>query len=411
MIRCVFEDRIELIDRHIVRVVNASWGEKKRKGIKSGNMDVFRQYDDGREECRENLCYVYMGGYLLEDPMHPGKWGKPLMDCNALKTPCVNASSVFTNIGNTEIETVKERYPGFRWMLDKILANRAGVQVAEAFEYLKAWLLWPECERLYNGGFFKLTLSIQFAQASYRKQCEIMQYLKMHPEIKNPGFGEILSLMKNGISQGDYYLIKSYRCSADVLKYLHAQLRKGTCFCEEYSLEALHGVYKDYINMAMTCGHDVENAYWKYPADLRKAHDKVMREKSSMDAANLRKRQEKYMEAVKKFMGKVLKVGEMDVFVPETVKEISEQAAILHQCLVTADYIGKVIDHRCVLVFITKNGRPLATAELNRNGKTVQFYGDERSVNIRPGKDAEEALNKWIKEFKPRIRKQIKAAA
>ena len=198
---------------------------------------------------------------------------------------------------------------------------------------------------------------------------------------------------------------------AYLLKYLHAQLRKGTVFKEDYSLEALYGVYKDYINMARTCGHDVENAYWKYPADLRKAHDKVMREKSRMDDAKLRKRQEKYMEAVKKFMGKVLKVGEMDVFVPETVKEISEQAAILHQCLVTADYIGKVIDHRCVLVFITKNGRPLATAELNRNGKTVQFYGDERSVNIRPGKDADEALDKWIRTFKPRIRKQIKAAA
>ena len=61
-------------------------------------------------------------------------------------------------------------------------------------------------------------------------------------------------------------------------------------------------------------------------------------------------------------------------------------------------------------VFITKNGRPLATAELNRNGKAVQFYGDERSVNIRPGKDAEDALNKWIRTFKPRIRK-IKEAA
>ena len=410
MIRCVFEDRIELIDRHIVRVVNASWAENKRKGIKSGNMDVFSQYDDGREECRENLCYVYMGRYLLEDPMHPGKWGKPLMDCNALKTPCVNASSVFTNIGNTEIETVKERYPGFRWMLDKILANRPGVQVAEAFEYLKAWLLWPECERLYNGGFYKLTLSSQFAQATYRKQCEIMQYLKQHPEIQDPGFGEILTLMKSGMSQDDYYMTKRYHIGADLLKYLHAQMRKGTVFKEDYSLEALYGVYKDYIGMVASNGHDKKQDYWKYPSDLREAHNKVMREAANIKAATLKKRQEKYTAAVKKFIGKTVEDGNIRVFVPESVEEISLQASVLHQCLVTADYIGKVIDRKCLLVFLVLDGRPMATAELDRYGELVQFYADERGSDMKPGKDAEDALNKWIRTFKPRIRK-IKEAA
>ena len=411
MIRCVFEDRIELIDRHIVRVVNASWGENKRKGIKSGNMDVFRQYDNGREECRENLCYVYMGGYLLEDPMHPGKWGKPLMDCNALKTPCVNASSVFTNIGNTEIETVKERYPGFRWMLDKILANRPGVQVAEVIEYIRAWVRWPECERLYNGEYYRLCLSESFAVASYRKQCEIMQYLKQHPEIRDPGFGEILTLMKSGMSQDDYYMTKRYHIGADLLKYLHAQLRKGTVFKEDYSLEALYGVYKDYIEMVASNGHDKKQDYWKYPSDLREAHDKVMREAANIKAAKLKKRQEKYTAAVKKFIGKTVEDGNIRVFVPESVEEISLQASVLHQCLVTADYIGKVIDRKCLLVFLVLDGRPMATAELDRYGELVQFYADERGANMKPGKDAEEALDKWIRTFKPRIRKQIKAAA
>ena len=411
MIRCVFEDRIELIDRHIVRVVNASWGENKRKGIKSGNMDVFRQYDNGREECRENLCYVYMGGYLLEDPMHPGKWGKPLMDCNALKTPCVNASSVFTNIGNTEIETVKERYPGFRWMLDKILANRPGVQVAEVIEYIRAWVRWPECERLYNGEYYRLCLSESFAVASYRKQCEIMQYLKQHPEIRDPGFGEILTLMKSGMSQDDYYMTKRYHIGADLLKYLHAQLRKGTVFKEDYSLEALYGVYKDYIEMVASNGHDKKQDYWKYPSDLREAHDKVMREAANIKADKLKKRQEKYTAAVKKFIGKTVEDGNIRVFVPESVEEISLQASVLHQCLVTADYIGKVIDRKCLLVFLVLDGRPMATAELDRYGELVQFYADERGANMKPGKDAEEALDKWIRTFKPRIRKQIKAAA
>jgi hypothetical protein len=405
MIRCIFEDRLQKIDGQIVRVVNASWCENRRKGIKAGNMDVFREYEDGREEARANLCYVYMGGYLLDDPEHPAEWGKPWMNCKALKTVCVSSNAIYTNIGHYEIETVKERHPGFRWMLDKILANRTGVQVTEVMEYLKAWLLWPECERLYNGEYYKLTVSRSFAQATYRKQCEIMQYLKQHPEIKDPGFGEILALMKSGLSQDDYHMVKTYKCTTELLKYLHAQLRKGTVYREEYSLEALHGVYKDYISMAKVCGHDVEDGYWKFPGDLRESHDKVMKENARLDREKLMKRNGKYVEAVKKFMGKVFNEGDIQVYVPESIKDISMQAKILHQCLVTADYIGKVIDGKCLLVFLACKGRPLATAELNRNGKLVQFYGDEWSRNMKPGKDAESALNAWCKKFKPKWRK------
>lgn len=406
MIRCIFEDRLQKIDGQIVRVVNASWGENRRKGIKAGNMDVFREYEDGREEARGNLCYVYMGGYLLEDPEHPAEWGKPLMDCKALKTACVNSSSIYTNIGHWEIETVKERHPGFRWMLDKILANRMGVQVTEVFAYLKAWLLWPECERLYNVEYYKLALSRTFAQATYRKQCEIMQYLKQHPEIQDPGYGEILALMKSGLSQDDYWMLKRYRISGDMLKYLHAQLRKGTVFKEDYSLEALHGVYQDYIGMAKQCGHDVTDPYWMYPGDLRKAHDKVMEEKAHLDEAKLMKRNAKYAAAVKKFLGKVFDEGDIRVYVPESVKDINMQATKLHQCLVTADYISKVIDGKCLLVFLAYNGRPLATAELNRDGKLQQFYGDERDRdNMKPDRAAEAALDAWCKKFKPKLRK------
>lgn len=406
MIRCIFEDRLQKIDGQIVRVVNASWDENRRKGIKAGNMDVFREYEDGREECRGNLCYLYMGGYLLEDPDHPAEWGKPLMDCKALKTACVSANAIYTNISHHEIETVKERHPGFRWMLDKILANRTGVQVTEVFAYLKAWLLWPECERLYNGGYYKLALSRTFTQATYRKQSEIMQYLKQHPEILDPGFGEICTLMKSGMSQDDYWLMKRHKgIGADLLKYLHAQLRKGTCFREEYSIDALYGVYQDYIYMVRQCGHDKNDNYWKFPGDLRAAHDKVVKEKARIDEAKLMKRNGKYLEAVKKFVGKTLQEGDLQVYVPESIKDINLQATILHQCLVSADYIGKVIEGRCLLVFIACKGRPMATAEINKNGNLVQFYGDEWARNMKPGKDAEAALYAWCKKFKPRWRK------
>ena len=403
MIRCIFQDRLEIIGRHVVRVVKARWNGNSRTGIKAGNMDVYRQYDDGREEVR-NLAVSSMGGYFLYGTK-PDSWGKPWIDCKALREPHESSYMIFTNLVATEYARIVDRHPGFRWMLDKILAKRPGVQVAEVIEYIRAWVRWPECERLYNGEYYRLCLSESFAVASYRKQCEIMQYLKQHPEISDPGFREILTLMKSGMSQDDYYMTKRYHIGADLLKYLHAQLRKGTVFKEDYSLEALYGVYKDYIEMVASNGHDKKQDYWKYPSDLREAHDKVMREAANIKAATLKKRQEKYTAAVKKFIGKTVEDGNIRVFVPESVEEISLQASVLHQCLVTADYIGKVIDRKCLLVFLVLDGRPMATAELDRYGELVQFYADERGVNMKPGKDAEDALNKWIRTFKPRIRK------
>lgn len=404
MIRCIFEDRLEIIKGHVVRVVNASWSENRRRGIKEGRMDIFREYDDGREEVR-NLAYSPMSGYLLYDTV-PERWSKPCINVRALKVPEISSNKVFTNISAEEREMVERTHPGFRWFMSKILDRRPGTTCAEVFEFLKAWILWPECERLYNGGYYKLALSRTFAQATYRKQCEIMQYLKQHPEIQDPGFGEILSLMKSGLSQDDYWMIKRYRISADTLKYLHAQLRKGTCFSEEYSLEALHGTYQDYIYTAKQCGHDVTTPYWMYPGDLRKAHDKVMEEKAHLDEAKLMKRNAKYAVAVKKFLGKVFDEGDIRVYVPESVKDINMQATKLHQCLVTADYIGKVIDGKCLLVFLSCKGRPLATAELDRNGKLQQFYGDERDrYNMKPDRAAEAALDAWCKKFKPKWRK------
>ena len=408
MIRAILEDRIGRIGHNVVRIVNASWSGNKRSGIKAGNMDVYRQYDDGREEVR-NLAVSSMGGYFLYGTK-PDSWGKPWIDCKSLREPHTSSYMIFTNLCASEYAKIVDRHPGFRWMLDKILANRPGVQVAEVIEYILAWVRWPDCERLYNGEYYRLCLSESFAVASYRKQCEIMQYLKQHPEIRDPGFGEILTLMKSGMSQDDYYMTKRYHIGADLLKYLHAQLRKGTVFKEDYSLEALYGVYKDYIEMVDSNGHDKNQDYWKYPSDLREAHDKVMREAANIKAATLKKRQEKYTAAVKKFIGKTVEDGNIRVFVPESVEDISLQASVLHQCLVTANYIGKVIERKCLLVFLVLDGRPMATAELDRYGELVQFYADERGDNMKPGKDAEDALNKWIRTFKPRIRK-IKEAA
>lgn len=397
MIRSIFEERIEMEKGVLVRVTNARWATK-RDG--SGDMDVFKIYEDGRELCR-NLCYTRLGGYLLEDVM-PDEWSEPLMKCQKFHDGFGNA------ILTAEKDLLTKKYPGFRWMLQKGEDYQRGMQIAEAWELLNAWKRWPESERLLNGGYWKLAVSKRFAEAPYLEQKRMAEYLKTHPGIVDPGYSELLSLMKSGMAQWQYRMMKRFRLSKDILEYYSRQLLNCA---EEYRTDKareLHHLYNDYLDMARTVGHDTEDPYWKYPKDLKKAHDKAMKENERIKARKERKKQKAYLDAVKKYLGKELDVDGLRVYVPGNVDEIVHQAEGLHQCLVYADYIGKVAEYGCLLVFIKRNGEPMATAELDKNGKVVQFYGDELTHDtdkMKPGKECESALNKWISKFRPRIRK------
>ena len=69
----------------------------------------------------------------------------------------------------------------------------------------------------------------------------------------------------------------------------------------------------------------------------------------------------------------------------------------MHQCLVSCDYISRVIKGECVLVFVQKNGKPIATAELKSGNKIGQFYANELDRdNCLPTGEVREVMNKWL---------------
>lgn len=101
--------------------------------------------------------------------------------------------------------------------------------------------------------------------------------------------------------------------------------------------------------------------------------------------------------AVKKLIGLRFDINGYSVFVPESVEEISRQADALHQCLITADYVSKVIDKECILVLVQKDGVPVATCQLLNGNKIGQFYADELDrSNCLPSDEVREVMNKWI---------------
>ena len=65
---------------------------------------------------------------------------------------------------------------------------------------------------------------------------------------------------------------------------------------------------------------------------------------------------------------------------------------MLKRCLISNNYPQKVIDSDCVLVFLQKDGEPIATCELNEK-RIVQF---RQKGNGCVTDEMEKAMHKWL---------------
>ena len=97
--------------------------------------------------------------------------------------------------------------------------------------------------------------------------------------------------------------------------------------------------------------------------------------------------------------------------------EWQRQADALHQCICAAGYYQGTADGNYTIVFIQKEGVPVATAQVYPDGRIGQFYGDEIDrTNCAPSDEVRAAFNKWLevvpkskfKKSKPRQRKSEK---
>ena len=154
--------------------------------------------------------------------------------------------------------------------------------------------------------------------------------------------------------------------------------------------------YKDYYDLCIKVGHNMEDPYWMYPNDFHKANQKVMAEYDNVKKLNSKLKYEYLKEVLVGMEKEPMKIGGYDVFITSDIEKIKKQCDTLYQCLIRNDYIGKVIQQEEILVFFWKDGEPKYTAEVFYNGKVGQFYGDERD---RTTCQAPEELHQYLGEF------------
>ena len=399
-----------VLDRGVLcRIVTAH-------GIVKGvvhHLDVAKIYEDGCQlsrniECQPLVSWCigwpgekYRNRYYCRDwqqKLEP--WSKSYTELQNLcwQSPSESDKAVFCS-----------KYPEFKWIFAK-----SDLSTRDYFHLLPYWKKYPrETEMLLANGYIQLALDGRLWHAKDKKP--VLEWIRKNPGVKNAHLEGIRCCVRFGCTYDEWREYRARQCRGtrvdyDVFHWLESRHNAS------YSGMLL---YRDYEKMAKEAGHDMRESYWRFPKNLRKAHDKVMAEvaaiKALKKAEELKAKGEKYLKAVSGWLGKELQVGKggMHVYIPESLDDIVFQADALKQCLVTADYIGKVIDGRCVLVFVRYHGRPVATAEILPGGKLGQFYGNESNhSNCKPTKKASEAMQAWMQKFiKVDTRKRAKKEA
>jgi hypothetical protein len=418
MVRAQYHNHIRIEDGHVVRYVCAVWpATRKREG---GELDVYRIDDEGREEVR-NLCYIPICGYMVDPPekgYKPYPWSVTYTSCKAFKEDNVGHFDWSAKEG---LEKMVQVYPEFRYTLQK-----AGeVRLAEAMRLLIDWKKEPKTELLVGAGYKRLIHNGNFARMTPTKQKEVLSFIRKTEGAELWTLQKVLFVLNKRGTAEDFDAWQKFKLLYGNFTYF-CDFRWFKKYGPDHDLLVR---YNDYMNMAKRCGHNLKEDYWKYPSDINKAHDKVMnelkrvlklekqaREERAREIAKIKKNKSSYFAKISAiFDGKTARKNGFIAFVPANITAVIKQAKALNQCLMTCDYPGKMARKECLLVFIAdRKGNPIATAELTKQGKVNQFYGDEKNRDIKimkPGAKVHDALNSWLDKYKADVTKALKGAA
>lgn len=192
-----------------------------------------------------------------------------------------------------------------------------------------------------------------------------------------------------------------------LMKYANEQYEK---FCKKnprqtggyYRMEDVLTDYRDYLCMSEGLELDLKNSFVLFPADLKKAHDRVNDISDKKQALAYDRQIQKQFEEMNG-QYHFAKYGFV-VMLPHTAKEILEEGQKLHHCV--GNYVKSVVKRECTILFVRRaeeRGKPLCTVEIH-NRKMVQARCYEN-------KPPSPAIQKFLDIWKKKVLEAPKLAA
>lgn len=424
---CEYVDRIEIEydyeteTRYLVRIVNARY--------KDNSLDVMKEIEPNVLENEpvyyyRNIEFSNMGGYLVSFPGEVYRYRYSLDKYTVKVEDWADYSSKFmlycmNMIDDRSEANIIEVYPNFKYVLNKMNPNDKRIE--RIFELLQVWKKHPEIEGLCQLGFYEIALNGHLFKLTPPKRKQIIKWIMEHKDVvEHPQYMKLVhiqKMIKYKLTVDEYIdwdrnhpIISSYsrhgynrttwNCDIPTFFYLKKHGFK------DFSTQDIARLYHDYLNMAKQAGHDMTDKYWLYPSDINKAHAKVMEELANLKitASAL---QGDYLKAVMQPLADKFnaKVDGYDIFLPTDIDTIKKQCEDLYQCLLRNNYVNNVLMQEEILVFIWKDGKPQATAQVFYNKEVGQFYADERGhargESCEPSEEIKNAFKKWFSTFEP----------
>ncbi len=441
-----WHDRLEAENGQIVRIVKAYW-QSKHRDCPLYTCDVYKESDDKTSWC-QNLYSSMWGGYAVAFPGLPrnqnvNSWyyddsiaqeeGFSLMG----RTSSVGWSD---QVSKADEELVCSFYPDFKYVLKKFKMK----DKRELMQKLQMWIPHHELEMILAAGFEKVGMNGHFWRLSEKNRRATCTFMRQNPQFSDLSLRELREAMRanDPVEYGVYLkVIPSwhrssnprgwYPCiSFDDYKYMRRQQKnfKSSYNDEEHAFNELVNIYNDYIRMLFRSDHNTKDEYWRYPSDISAFHDRLVEEErikeearrlaeKKAEAKRMREKALAFKRIVKKFEEVNGTVDGYSIFVTSDYEEWERQAKALHQCICACGYYQGTADGNYTIVFIQKDGEPVATAQVYPSGEIGQFYANEIDrANCTPSEEVKTAFNKWLesvpkskfKKSKPRQRKSEK---
>ena len=438
-------DRLEIENGQIIRILTAEWWHKNHPDV-IYSCDVYKESDSGKA-WSQNLYDSVYGGKCVAFPGLPYNdrsywyYSPDIAELEGWsqrqrKSSCGYSGSVTDN----DIDFVCQLYPDFKYLAAKYeLQSRA-----ELMEKLEAWINHREVEILLAAGFEKICMNRNFWRLTEKNRKATCVFLRQNPMCRKLNLGEIREAMRSDnpslMVEYFFYVNSWYRpdrknqyylgVSFEDFKYIKKAKKKFHSTFEEddRAMDQLVMLYRDYLYMLRDSVHSFDDEYWRYPSDLSAFHNRLVEERRIMEEAQRiarEKEQEKRLKEQRKALKRIVKKfadfnGNVDgysIFVTDDYEEWQRQAKELHQCICACGYYQGTADGNYTIVFIQKEGKPVATAQVYNNGNIGQFYADEVDrANCHPSDEVRAAFNKWLetvpkskfKKQKPRQRKSAK---
>jgi len=413
-------------DNRLYAMLSAKWENEF--------LDVYKvDFETGKAYARDgNLVYKSLGGYLVDFPnekrkpsWYYGYYGGEtvkLYEYTELREriKAIEWGHCMQQTPQRLRETILKFFPDLKYLIKKL--NDGEIQsVFKLIDKVQMYRKHPETENLYAMGFEKIANNNNLYRLGKEKKKEIISFLKQLDLAKAHDYK--LNVIQKAIK---LELNKDVKFWQDVYNFYNGYWgwecpEKMELIFSDYSLkvyryctnkEISYTYYNDIINMANQLGHRTDDPYYAYPNNPVRMHNKLQKQIDAQKAAKEKNKLAILPKIAKKNLKEPLVLdGGYQLFIPTTYEQFLACKELLHQCLLSADYIGKMAKGNSLIVMIWKDGKPSSTAEIDYKGKLLQFYGDEHDRNNCKPKDEEyKILNNFMATFKPkRITKYLAA--